>query len=82
MKNKGLFLQLSGSAVGYHFITRQKVTDAFFGTSCASENGNEFRNFRSLYTFDSFRCSCMTNDYEIVIGNDVRNISFVEPSAR
>jgi hypothetical protein len=62
IESQGLFLQLCGSAGGYHFVTIQEVADIFFGTSCASENGNEFRNFRShYYTFDSFRCSRMIN---------------------
>jgi len=73
MGSQGLFLQLCGSAGGYQFVTIHEVTDVFFGMSCASENGNEFRNFRSR-TFDSFRCSCMINFYEIVVGNGDRNI--------
>jgi len=74
--------QLCGSAGGYHFVTIQDVIDVFFGTSCASEIGNEFRNFRSHYTYDSFRYSCIINEHEIVIGNGYRYISFVKPSAR
>jgi len=82
MASQGLFLQLCGSAGGHHFVTIQEVTDVCFGTSCASENANEFRNFRSHYTFDSFRYSCMINEYEIVIGNGYRYMLFVKPSAR
>jgi hypothetical protein len=81
MGSQRLFLQLCGSAGSYQFVTIHEVTDVFFGTSCTSENANEFHNFRS-HTFDSFRCSCMINLYEIVIGNGDRNTSFVKSSAR